>query len=135
MTPDETTRIEFAERQGYTWSKPVFNHDGKWHVYLVKGPRNDTDSSWAGKPDSFGNCEKDLWSTPNPTDRNHVHAALMGMSPEEKERYAILLLKKVTYWNGRIEALIVLIIEIPLSYQVESYLEATKGRLTASAAR
>jgi hypothetical protein len=100
MTADETTRIEFAERQG--WKKTAW---AKWH----NGDR------------FIEYCE-----LPNPTDRNHVHTALMGMSPLERQEFCIILSKTYDSQDRIVERVL---FETLLSTLVSCYLEATKGRV------
>jgi hypothetical protein len=56
---EQEQRIAIGAACGATWGHPVFNHDGKWHVHFDKDPF-EFDSSWAGKPPPFEECEKEL---------------------------------------------------------------------------
>jgi hypothetical protein len=96
MTTDENTRVEFAERHG--WNKTAW---AKWH----NGDR------------FIEYCE-----LPNPTDHNHVHAALMGMSDNEWIIFQIKLCEDRPIMPKRF-------VSTPLSTIVACYLEATKGRV------
>lgn len=110
MTKKET-RIAFAERQGWTKCQhQKFESVILWHL---KGRGFDIESN-----------------IPDPTNHNHVHIALMGMSDEEWKQFSSLLLSTGEgYWNGGMENIVTLILKLPLSTLVECYLEATKGRV------
>lgn len=72
MTPEQM-RIALAEWDGCTWSKPVYQHDGKWWVTLCKDP-TDFDSKWAGEAPPFEQCNKDLQCVPPyPASLDAVH--------------------------------------------------------------
>lgn len=103
MTKKET-RIAFAERQGWTKCQhQKFESVILWHL---KGRGFDIESN-----------------IPDPTNQNHVHAALMGMSDGEWERFGKLV-RGDKHNCGVIETL-----KTPLSTIVTCYLEATKGRV------
>jgi hypothetical protein len=113
MTPDETTRIEFAERQG-------------WKRHLADA------GVWV---DSFGNRRREC-EAPNPTDHNHVHAALMGMSEVEWTIFAEALLVNSGHdedyyegWSIHAPAAVEFTLKAPLPTLVSCFLEATKGRV------
>lgn len=126
---DQETRIAFAKRQGwdvvhsYGNSEFATKDSDIWHLRLLK--KLQVAFSWnnfkgkIGNP-TLANC---IGSLPDPTDHNHVDAALMGMSAGEWERFGKLV-RGDKYNCGVIETL-----KTPLSVRVACYLGATKGRV------
>jgi hypothetical protein len=116
MTPDETTRIEFARRQGW---KEAFCQS----CMMVIGPHSSHPVKWC-------DCEEPILPPdyPNPTDRNHVHTALMGMSPLERKDFSRKLYSLVCGHSLGFRMIEQLVFETPLSTLVSCYLEATKER-------
>lgn len=118
MTPDETTRIEFAEKQGkcthpFEFLKSETIEDG-----------NDSDTNW-----TCTKCNKDPHENtpPDPTDANHVRTALMGMSEDEWFMYFIKVRAKIGD-SEDIFSIIEKLEKLPLSIKVECFLAATKER-------
>lgn len=108
---DQETRITFAERQGW---KEAFCQS----CMMVIGPHSSHPIKWC-------NCKESILPPdyPNPTDRNHVHSAIMGMSEEEWDSFTKLIVRASK------SPLIRDILKTPLSTLVTCYLEATKGRV------
>lgn len=72
---------------GATWGHPVFNHDGKWHCHFAKKPF-EFDSSWAGVPPPFDQCEKDYDIPDYCNDLDAMHEAEKTLSDKQRIEYA-----------------------------------------------
>jgi hypothetical protein len=94
-----TIQIDFAERQGIRW-------DGCFWRRISDGGRVES---------------------PNPTDRNHVHAALMGMTNSEWRSFSEGLYSKMV--ASTTISSIEQILKTPLFTLVSCYLKATEKRV------
>lgn len=120
MTLDETTRIEFAERQGYI-RREVSNE--------IQDPETRLKwTYWRRPTQSYDVPFREL---PNPTNHNHVHTALMGMNENEWCSFSERLYSKMVASTTIMS--IEQILKTPPLTLVSYYLEATKNRMHETA--
>jgi hypothetical protein len=115
MTPNETTRIEFAERQGYI-KREVSD--------TIQDP--ETRLKWTYWRHPTQSYDVPFRELPKPTDYNHVFAALMGMNKNEWRSFSEKLYSKMVASITIMS--IEQILKTPPLALVSYYLEATKNR-------
>lgn len=116
---DQETQIQFAERQGWKWCKDIkYPSDQNYWWWNPSGQAVCGDIE--DKKENF--CHL----LPNPTDHNHVHEAMMGMSDVEWENFQKLVWE-VTDFPG--EDTVICTLKLSASTLVTCFLEATKGRV------
>lgn len=117
MTTNDQQRIEFAERLGWKQLQRTTETLKSWPVDMAR-----KNKIWY-----LDGYEKPAYWMPNPTSREDVHNAMMGMSEEEWHIFLSELTDANKLWGSGIQTTIYYTLKTPLPTLVECFMAATKG--------